>query len=54
MGNIGLNAIAQWTFGNSFQGHQGLETGSLHTNNFPSPLVVKNGYLAINKSLLWG
>lgn len=39
--NIGLNAIAQWTFtlGNSMP--QGLGTGSLFTNNIISPLRVK-------------
>ena len=51
--NIGLNAIAQWTFENNFQGHQGLGTGSLFTNNFDSPLEIKNGYLSINTNHLW-
>ena len=51
--NIGLNAIAQWTFENNFQGHQGLGTGSLFTNNFDSPLEIKNGYLSINTNHAW-
>ena len=51
--NIGLNAIAQWTYAHAFDGHQGLGTGSLFTNNFPSPLVIKNGYLSVDKSLAW-
>ena len=51
--NIGLNAIAQWTYSSAFEGHQGLGTGSLYTNNFPSPLVIKNGYLTIDNSLPW-
>lgn len=51
--NIGLNAIAQWTYENNFSGHQGLGTGSLFTNNFESPLEIKNGYLSINTNLLW-
>lgn len=43
--NVGLNAIAQWThiLNNPLQ--QGLGTGGLYTNNFESPLVVKNGAL---------
>jgi len=51
--NVGLNAISQWTFslGNSLP--QGLGTGSLFTNNFESPLEVKNGYLHYNKSKNW-
>ena len=44
--NIGLNAIAQWTYNHQFEGHQGLGTGSLFNNNFPSPMVIKNGYLS--------
>ena len=51
--NIGLNAIAQWTYAHAFDGHQGLGTGSLFTNNFPSPLVIKNGYLSVDKSQAW-
>ncbi|MDO4880578.1 MAG: o-succinylbenzoate synthase [Capnocytophaga sp.] len=43
--NIGLNAIAQWTFTLSPQMPQGLGTGSLYTNNMVSPLVVSQGEL---------
>lgn len=43
--NIGLNAIAQWTYTLENTRPQGLGTGSLFTNNFDSPLVVKNGKL---------
>lgn len=43
--NIGLNAIAQWTFSLNNPMPQGLGTGSLYTNNIDSPLVVKNGFL---------
>lgn len=39
--NIGLNAIAQWTFQQNAEGHQGLGTGQLFTNNIPSPLEIK-------------
>ncbi|MCB0374456.1 MAG: o-succinylbenzoate synthase, partial [Sinomicrobium sp.] len=42
---IGLNAIAQWTFGLKNLMPQGLGTGSLFVNNFTSPLTVKNGRL---------
>ena len=51
--NIGLNAIAQWTYilGNKMP--QGLGTGSLFTNNFNSPLEVKNGHLHYNKFKNW-
>jgi o-succinylbenzoate synthase len=43
--NIGLNAIAQWTYTLKNNMPQGLGTGSLFTNNFPSPLTIKNGNL---------
>ena len=43
--NIGLNAIAQWTFTLQPQIPQGLGTGSLYTNNIPSPLIVEKGEL---------
>ena len=50
--NVGLNAIAQWTATLNNTLPQGLGTGGLFTNNFESPLEVKNGYLhyANNKS----
>lgn len=43
--NIGLNAIAQWTYRKSVKIHQGLGTGKLFTDNIPSPLRIKNGSL---------
>jgi O-succinylbenzoate synthase len=43
--NIGLNAIAQWTYTLENPMPQGLGTGQLFQNNFTSPLVVKNGSL---------
>ena len=51
--NIGLNAIAQFT--NTLQSNlpQGLGTGSLFTNNFTSPLEVKNGTLQYNSERSW-
>ena len=44
-GNVGLSAIAQWTYTLKNPLQQGLGTGSLYTNNFPSSLEVKNGGL---------
>ena len=51
--NIGLNAIAQWTYllGNKMP--QGLGTGGLYTNNFDCPLVVVNGELWYKSELDW-
>ena len=51
--NIGLNAIAQWTFSLSVKNHQGLGTGGLFTNNFKSPLEVRHGYLTFNSNQNW-
>lgn len=51
--NIGLNAIAQWTFLQNNPMPQGLGTGALYTNNFDSPLVVKNGKLCYDTELDW-
>lgn len=51
--NIGLNAIAQWTYLQSNKMPQGLGTGSLYTNNFNSPLEVKNGRLWYNPQEKW-
>ena len=51
--NIGLNAIAQYTYTLKNKLPQGLGTGSLFTNNFESPLVVKNGNLIYSKSKKW-
>lgn len=43
--NIGLNAIAQWTFLQQNNRPQGLGTGALYTNNFECPLEVSQGQL---------
>ncbi|WP_408040615.1 o-succinylbenzoate synthase [Tenacibaculum amylolyticum] len=51
--NIGLNAIAQWTYTLQSNMPQGLGTGGLFTNNFESPLQVENGALKYNTSLSW-
>lgn len=51
--NIGLNAIAQYTFNLGNNLPQGLGTGGLFTNNFESSLTVENGYLKYNPSISW-
>ena len=43
--NVGLNAIAQFTFTLKNPMPQGLGTGGLYTNNFPAPLEVQKGQL---------
>ncbi|OAB78617.1 o-succinylbenzoate synthase [Cochleicola gelatinilyticus] len=51
--NIGLNAISQYTFTKNSILPQGLGTGSLFTNNIPSPLAVRNGTLEYHKNNEW-
>jgi L-alanine-DL-glutamate epimerase-like enolase superfamily enzyme len=51
--NIGLNAIAQWTFLQHNVMPQGLGTGALYTNNFDCPLEVSEGQLWYKKELDW-
>ena len=51
--NIGLNAIAQWTYTLNNKMLQGLGTGSLFTNNIDSPLQVKNGTLRYEQNKDW-
>ncbi|MGO4904027.1 o-succinylbenzoate synthase [Flavobacterium sp. W20_MBD1_R3] len=51
--NIGLNAIAQWTFLQQNVMPQGLGTGALYTNNFDCPLEVSDGQLWYKKELDW-
>jgi len=51
--NVGLNAIAQYTFTLDSDLPQGLGTGGLYTNNFESPLQVKNGNIEYNPSKNW-
>lgn len=51
--NIGLNAIAQWTFLQNNPMHQGLGTGGLYTNNFDCPLEVSHGEMTYNPNLDW-
>ncbi|MFV8361079.1 o-succinylbenzoate synthase [Flavobacterium sp. LS1P3] len=51
--NIGLNAIAQWTFLQHNLMPQGLGTGALYANNFDCPLEVSQGQLWYKEELDW-
>ncbi|PKV51480.1 o-succinylbenzoate synthase [Aquimarina sp. MAR_2010_214] len=51
--NIGLNAIAQYTYTLNSKMPQGLGTGGLYTNNFDSPLVVSQGTLGYYNNKNW-
>lgn len=51
--NIGLNAIAQYTYTKQSKLPQGLGTGALFTNNFESPLGVKNATLQYDNLKTW-
>jgi len=51
--NIGLNAIAQFTYSLKNKLPQGLGTGGLFTNNLASPLEVNKGALFYNNDTKW-
>ena len=51
--NIGLNAIAQYTYSLNINMPQGLGTGGLFTNNIDSPSEVHKGYLHYNPQKQW-
>lgn len=51
--NIGLNAIAQWTYVQKSSLPQGLGTGQLYTNNIPSPLEIRKDVLYYNPVNKW-
>lgn len=51
--NIGLNAIAQFVANFNPNLPQGLGTGKLYHNNFPSPLRIQNAALTYNKNDDW-
>ncbi len=51
--NIGLNAIAQWTFTLKNNLPQGLGTGGLYTNNFDSPLFIEKGRIYYKNNKNW-
>ena len=51
--NIGLNAIAQWTYTLDTSLPQGLGTGGLYTNNFDCPLEVSKGEIQYDPEKNW-
>jgi len=51
--NVGLSAIAQYTYTKQSVLPQGLGTGSLFTNNFECPLQVNNGKLHYSNLEKW-
>ena len=51
--NIGLNAIAQFTYTLQNPMPQGLGTGALYTNNFDCPLDVSGGQLWYRSGKQW-
>ncbi|UBM59607.1 o-succinylbenzoate synthase [Marinilongibacter aquaticus] len=51
--NIGLNAIAQFTYAQRNPMPQGLGTGQLYHNNFDSPLTIDNGHIHYIQSKKW-
>lgn len=51
--NVGLNAIAQWTYTLQNPLPQGLGTGALYTNNVDCPLTVQNGRLYYEMNKQW-
>lgn len=51
--NVGLNAIAQYTYGKNSLLPQGLGTGQLFENNIKSPLSIENGSLSLKGIDSW-
>lgn len=51
--SIGLNAIAQYTATLNVDMPQGLGTGSVYTNNIPSPLLAERGALHYRPEAAW-
>lgn len=51
--SIGLNAIAQWTATLNVKIPQGLGTGSVYTDNIPSPLQLRNAKLHYRPEVAW-
>lgn len=51
--NVGLNAIAQWTYQLGVSMPQGLGTGGLFHNNIPSPLEIRDDKLFYNPEKQW-
>jgi o-succinylbenzoate synthase len=51
--NVGLNAIAQWTYKVKPDKTHGLGTGLIYSNNIPSPLRIKEGKLFYLPQVSW-
>jgi O-succinylbenzoate synthase len=51
--NIGLNAIAQWTYTLQYPVYHGLSTGSLFINSIPSPLYLHGERLFHDPERKW-
>src|SRR5690606_22728899 len=51
--NIGLNAIAQYVASDRSVYAQGLGTGMLYSNNFPSPYRIEQGQIRYSKMQSW-
>lgn len=51
--NVGLNAISQYSFTKNSKLPQGLGTGSLYTNNLPSPLGINHGSIYYDPTKGW-
>jgi L-alanine-DL-glutamate epimerase-like enolase superfamily enzyme len=51
--NIGLNAIAQWTYTQQNHIYHGLSTGSLYNNNIKSPLYMHGERLYYDPDRKW-
>jgi len=51
--NVGLNAVSQFTYYLNPKNYQGLGTGQLYSNNFPSPLSIDKGFLTYNIKGEW-
>jgi O-succinylbenzoate synthase len=51
--NIGLNAIAQWTYTLQNEIYHGLSTGSLYNNNIRSPLYLHGERLYYDPERKW-
>ncbi len=51
--NVGLSAIAQWNYTLKNPMPSGLGTGSLYSNNFQSPLSIKDGKIGFNSKQAW-
>ena len=51
--NVGLNALAQYTYARGLEMPQGLGTGGLFSNNVEGPLRVREGHLFYHPSEAW-